>query len=147
VEFVGLDELLAESDFVSLHAPNTPETRKMFDAARFRQMKKTAYFINTARGALVDEPALIQALKQGVIAGAAVDVYTKEPLPVDDPLRSAPNCVLTPHNAFNAVEAAELMSRRSAENVLSVMRGEVPEGILNPGVFASPGVRIRTAGS
>jgi phosphoglycerate dehydrogenase-like enzyme len=137
VEFVGLDELLADSDFVSLHAPATPETRGMFDSARFRQMKRGAYFINTARGALVNEEDLIEALKSATIAGAAVDVYTKEPVPPDNPLRSAPNCVLTPHNAFNAVEAAALMSSRSAENVLAVMRGEMPEGILNPEVLAS----------
>ena len=141
VEFVGLDELLAESDFVSLHAPATPETRGMFDLARFRQMKKSAYFINTARGALVNEPDLVQALREGVIAGAAIDVYTKEPVSPDDPLRTAPNCVLTPHNAFNAVEAAALMSQRSAGNVLAVMQGEIPEGTLNPEVRLSPALR------
>ncbi len=143
VEFVGLDELLAESDFVSLHAPATPETRGMFDADRFGQMKKSAYFINTARGALVNEPDLIQALTEGVIAGAAIDVYTKEPVSPDDPLRTAPNCVLTPHNAFNAVEAAALMSQRSAENVLAVRRGVTPDGILNPIVLTSSALRHR----
>ena len=143
VEFVGLDELLAESDFVSLHAPATPETKGMFDSARFAQMKRSAFFINTARGSLVDESALIAALESGVIAGAAIDVYSREPLPSDHPLRTAPNCVLTPHNAFNAVEAAELMSRRSAENVLAVMRGETPGGILNPEVLTAANLRAR----
>jgi phosphoglycerate dehydrogenase-like enzyme len=143
IEFTSLDEVLARSDFVSLHAPNTPETRKMFNSARFAQMKRTAYFINTARGALVDESALVEALKSATIAGAAVDVYTAEPCPPDDPLRSAPNCVLTPHNAFNAMESAEAMSNLSAENILAVMRGERPAGILNPEVLERADVRVR----
>src|SRR5437762_9248995 len=87
VAFAGLDELLEQSDFVSVHAPATPETRGMFNAARFRQMKPSAYFINTARGALVDESALVKALEDRAIAGAAIDVYTQEPLPADHFLR------------------------------------------------------------
>jgi phosphoglycerate dehydrogenase-like enzyme len=115
----------------------------MFNAERFAQMKRTAFFINTARGALVDEAALVDALREGTIAGAAVDVYTNEPCPPDDPLRSAPNCVLTPHNAFNAVEAAEEMSRLSAENILAVMRGEMPAGIMNPEVLDRAMLRVK----
>lgn len=141
IEFTSLDDLLDRSDFVSLHAPNTPETKHMFNTARFVKMKRTAYFINTARGALVDEAALVEALQNGTIAGAAVDVYTAEPCPPDDPLRSAPNIVLTPHNAFNAMEAAEEMSRLSAENILSVMRGDRPAGILNSEVYERTGLR------
>jgi phosphoglycerate dehydrogenase-like enzyme len=141
VEFTDLETLLRESDYVSLHAPNLPETRRMFNAERFAQMKRCAYFINTARGALVDEAALADALEQGVIAGAAVDVYEKEPCPADTPLRSAPRCLLTPHNAFNAVEAAANMSMRSAENLTALIRGERPAAICNPEVLDSPALR------
>ena len=80
-EFVTLDRLLEESDFVSLHAAATPETKGMFNSARFAQMKRSAYFINTSRGSLVDEAALMEALSSGSIAGAAIDVYSKEPPP------------------------------------------------------------------
>jgi D-3-phosphoglycerate dehydrogenase / 2-oxoglutarate reductase len=143
VRFVDLDELLRLSDFVSVHAPNLPETRRMFSTAQFERMKPTAYFINTARGALVDEDALLQALETGQIAGAATDVYTMEPLPAAHPLRHAPNCVLTPHNAFNAVEAAEAMSLISAQNVLDLWSGKRPNGICNPAVFDSPKLRLK----
>jgi phosphoglycerate dehydrogenase-like enzyme len=140
--FTDLDTLLAESDFVSVHAPSMPETRNMFNAARFAQMKPSAYFINTARGALVDEEALRDALERGVIAGAATDVYQQEPLPADHPLRNAPRCVLTPHNAFNAVEAAAAMSLLSAEAILDLMHGKYPASVCNPAVWASPARRV-----
>lgn len=143
VEFVDLDELVGQSDFVSIHAPATPETRHMFDADRIGRMKPTAYLINTARGSLVDQTALLEALESGRIAGAALDVYDKEPLPADSPLRRAPNCVLTPHNGFNALEAAQRMSVLSAENILSAMKGERPYGILNPEVLTSARLRTR----
>ena len=142
LRFTDLDTLLAESDFVSLHAPNLPETRNMFHAERFARMKPTAYFINTARGPLVDEAALIHALENKQIAGAALDVFHQEPLPPDHPLRRAPRILLTPHNAFNAVEAAETMSRLSAENVLAVLRGESPAGLINPEVLESSALRV-----
>jgi phosphoglycerate dehydrogenase-like enzyme len=141
MQFVCLEELLAASDFVCIHAPNLPETKGMFNANLFAQMKRTAYVINTARGALVNEPELIATLESGQIAGAAIDVFNKEPLPKDDPLRTVPNCLLTPHNAFNAMEAAETMSRISAENVLSLMRGNRPEFTCNPDVWNSPALR------
>jgi D-3-phosphoglycerate dehydrogenase / 2-oxoglutarate reductase len=140
--FTDLDTLLAESDFVSVHAPAMPETRNMFNAARFAQMKPSAYFINTARGALVDEEALRDALERGVIAGAATDVYQQEPLPSDHPLRNAPRCVLTPHNAFNAVEAAAEMSLLSAEAILDLMRGKRPTAVCNPAVWRGPALRV-----
>lgn len=141
VEYVTLDELLTQSDFVSVHAPNIPETREMFNSARFAQMKPTAYFINTARGALVDEAALVATLEAGQIAGAAIDVYQKEPLPADHPLRRAPRCLLTPHNAFNAVEAAEAMSLISADNILRVRRGDRSASVCNQAVWDAPALR------
>jgi len=138
MEFVSLDELLEGSDFVCVHAPNLPETRGMFNAARFAHMKRSAYLINTARGALVNESDLIAALESGQIAGAAIDVFQHEPLPADDPLRQAPHCLLTPHNAFNTIESVVTMSRMSAENVIEAMQGRRPSGICNPEIWNSP---------
>ncbi|MCX6380937.1 MAG: phosphoglycerate dehydrogenase [Armatimonadetes bacterium] len=142
IEFTDLDTVLAESDFVSLHAPNLPETKNMFNRERFAKMKSSAYFINTARGALVDEAALVEALENGTIAGAATDVYQQEPLPADSPLRRAPRCLLTPHNAFNSAEAAEAMSIQSAENTLAALQGEHPLGLINSTVLESAQLRI-----
>lgn len=144
IQFVSFDDLLRESDFVSIHAPSLPETQGMFDAGRFAQMKHTAFLVNAARGALVDEAALLDALQTGKIAGAALDVYADEPLAFDHPLRSAPRCVLMPHNASLAVETMEQMSVLAAENVLTVMRGERPESICNPKVWDSPPLRLVT---
>jgi phosphoglycerate dehydrogenase-like enzyme len=140
-EFVTLDDLLAQSDFVSSHAPSLPETYQLFNAERFAKMKPTAYFINTARGALVNEADLLAALESDQIAGAAIDVYQQEPLPSGHPLRNAPRCVITPHNAFNAVEAAAEMSRLSAESVLALQQGQRPSFVCNPAVWESPALR------
>lgn len=142
LELVDLDTLLRESDYISLHAPATAETRGMIDAAALGKMKPTAYLINTARGALIDEPALIAALEAGSIAGAALDVYGREPLPADDPLRSAPRCLLQPHNAFNALESTMEMSRQSAVSVVDLFQGRRPENVCNPDVLASPSLRV-----
>ncbi len=135
---VGLDELFARADFVSLHAPLTAETRHLVDARRLALMKPTAYLINTARGGLVDEAALIEALRAGRIAGAGLDVMEVEPLPADSPLRTLSNVVLTPHAAGASEWAIESMAARSVANVLSVLQGRDPgEGlVLNPEVLA-----------
>ncbi len=142
IEFVDLDTLLRESDFVSLHAPNTPETTGMFGSAAFAKMKPSAYLINTARGALINDPDLIAALDSGTIAGAALDVYAKEPLPADHALRSAKRCVLTPHNAFNALESTMEMSRQTAVSVLDLMAGKMPSNVCNPTVFQNGALRV-----
>jgi len=142
-EMTSLEVLLAESDFVSLHAPALPATARMFDHERFRLMKSTAYFINTSRGSLVDESALMAALEAGAIAGAALDVTCEEPLPEDHPLRRAPGLVLTAHNAFNAREAASRMCNLAAQNVLALMRGIAPQSTLNPEVYARPNLRVQ----
>lgn len=143
-ELVPLETLLRESDLVSVHAPALPETDGLFGDNAFEMMKPGAFFINTARGALVDEAALIRALERKTIAGAAVDVYRREPCPPDDPLRQAPNCLLTPHNAFNAVEAAELMSELCAQSILEGMRGARPERLCNPEAWEAPHLRLRS---
>lgn len=136
-----LNELLAEADFVSVHAPSTPKTARMFARAQFSSMKPSAFFINTSRGALVDEGALIEALETETIAGAALDVTVHEPLPEDDPLRRAPRLILTAHNAFNAREAASRMCNKAAYQVLELMRGTAPAATLNPEVYDSAALR------
>ena len=145
VEFVSMEELLAQSDFVSAHAPMLPETRGMFNAACFAQMKPTAYFINTARGPLVDEDALLEALEKGTIAGAALDVYSQEPLPPNHRMRQAPNTVLAPHNAFNAVETARATSIQTVENLFKVWKGDRTAPVCNPAVWDAPALRVTKA--
>jgi phosphoglycerate dehydrogenase-like enzyme len=141
VESVSLDSLLARSHFVSLHAPNIPETRNLIDAASIAKMRPDAYLINTSRGALIDEAALIEALHSGRIAGAAIDVYTREPVPSDHALRSTPRLLLTPHNAFNSREAAVRMSQGCAEPILDLLLGHIPQHLCNPAVLNAPALR------
>jgi len=124
VEGVSFDELLARSDFVSVHAPLLPATHGLMNAAAFAKMKKGAYLINTARGPLVDEPALIAALDSGELGGAALDVVTTEPLAKDSPLVSRDNVILTPHTAFYSVEALEELQTKCASDVARVLSGE-----------------------
>jgi phosphoglycerate dehydrogenase-like enzyme len=143
VEFVSLDTLLAESDFVSLHAALTPATRGMIGEAQLRRMKRTAYLINTGRGALLDEAALMRALHEGWIAGAALDVFTTEPLPPENPLRSTPNLLLSPHQSSYARGTGERVSLAAAQCIVDLMHGRKPANVLNPEVFASPAFRGR----
>lgn len=130
-----LDELLARSDFVSLHTPLTPETRHIMGAAQLERMKPSAYLINTARGPLVDEPALAVALKAGRIAGAALDVFEDEPR-VHPALLECDSCLLVPHIGSATMEARGEMSRLAAEGVIHVLRGTRPPHLLNPEVLA-----------
>ncbi|MFN3649008.1 MAG: phosphoglycerate dehydrogenase [Armatimonadota bacterium] len=139
-----LDELFSHSDFVSLHASLTPETRGMVNEALLARMKPTAYLINASRGPLVEETALVRALEERRIAGAAIDVYTHEPLPPEHPLRHLPSCVATPHSAYNTEEACAAINRAVVEQALSALRGERPSCALNPEVFDLPHCRVRT---
>jgi D-3-phosphoglycerate dehydrogenase len=125
VALLPFEEVIACSDFVSLHAPLTDETRCMFGSEQFRQMKPTAYLINTARGGLVDEQALYVALRSGEIAGAGLDVFVEEPLE-DSRLVELDNVVLTAHTGTHTKEAIERMGMMAVENVLRVLRGETP---------------------
>jgi D-3-phosphoglycerate dehydrogenase len=143
-EYTDLENLLMQSDFISLHAPCTPDTVGLIKAAQLSKMKPTAYLINTARGALVDEIALLDALERGQIAGAAIDTYQEEPLPKDHPLRRAPRCVLTPHIASQTPEAAHAMCQDCVQSVLSLLRGEKPPHICNPAVWEAPTRRSRS---
>src|SRR5258705_6441428 len=141
VRFVPLDELLAQSDFVSLHAALTPENRGLIGEAQLHRMKPTAYLINTARGALVDEAALALALEEKWIAGAALDAFTVEPLPPNHPLRKAPNVLLTPHLASFTRETGERVSNAAAEAILELVNKRRPRWVVNPEVFKSSKLR------
>jgi glyoxylate reductase len=121
----GLDDLLASSDVVSLHCPLTPETRHLIDAERLAQMRPSAYLINTARGPVVDEPALVQALRSGVIAGAGLDVFEHEP-EVHPGLLELENVVLAPHLGSATIETRTAMAVLAAQNVAAVLSGEPP---------------------
>jgi D-3-phosphoglycerate dehydrogenase len=126
VEDTTFDELLGRSDFVSLHAPLLRTTRSLIGAAAFARMKRGAFLINTARGPLVDEAALIAALDSGQLGGAALDVVATEPLARDSPLIGRDNVILTPHTAFYSVEALEELQTKCAADVARVLCGEQP---------------------
>lgn len=123
---VSLDELLARSDVVSLHCPLTDATRNLVGARELSRMKRDALLINTARGGIVDEAALADALRRGVIAGAGVDVLTREPPPTDHPLLASdiPNLILTPHVAWASREARQRLANEIAVNITTFLRGE-----------------------
>jgi D-3-phosphoglycerate dehydrogenase len=133
---------LAQADYVSLHVPLTDSTRGLVDAAFLRAMKPGAFLINTARGAVIDEAALADALSAGIIRGAALDVLTQEPAPPDHPLLRLSNCLVTPHAAFNSVEAVEELQGRAASHVAQVLAGELPPHIVNPDVLEAPQLRL-----
>jgi glyoxylate reductase len=130
-------ELLAESDYVSLHCPLTPETRDLIDTVALEQMKPSAILINTARGPIVDQPALAGALAAGTIAGAALDVTEPEPLPPDDPLWQAPNLIITPHIGSATRWARERMSELAVDNLMAALAGRPMPHQVNPGVGPS----------
>ena len=130
---VDMTRLLAESDFVSVHVPLTKETQHMMSGPQFAQMKRTAILINTSRGPVVDEAALVEALKASRIAGAGLDVYEREPA-VHPGLVSLPNVVLTPHIASATVRTRSEMSAMAARNMATAVRGGRPPNLLNPEV-------------
>lgn len=134
-EPAGWEDLLARSDFVSLHAPLTPETRGLFGRDAFARMKPTAFLVNTARGGLVEEAALAEALRAGRLAGAALDVTSVEPWPPDAALAEQDGVLLTGHSAYFSEEANAELGRRVVASVLAALRGDVPEGLVNPEVL------------
>ncbi|MBM3965612.1 MAG: hydroxyacid dehydrogenase [Planctomycetes bacterium] len=137
VAFHSLEEVLSQSHFVSVHAPNNPSTKHLINADTLKTMRPDGYLINTSRGALIDEIALIDCLTKGEIAGAAIDVYEREPLPPKHPLRTTPRLLLTPHNAFNSREAAIRMSWGCAYPILDAMQHKVPKFLCNRDVLES----------
>ena len=143
IQFVSLERLLAEADFVSLHAALSPESRGLIGEAHLRRMKPTALFINAARGPLVDEAALARALREGWIAGAALDVFCTEPLPPEHPLRGAPNLLLTPHQASFARDTGARVSETAARAIIDASRGIKPQFVVNQEGLAAANCRIK----
>lgn len=132
-EFREMNALLAEADFISVHTPLLPETRGLFNAERFEQVKRTAFLINTSRGPVVNEGDLVAALENGKIAGAALDVFEKEPA-IHPGLRRS-NVVLAPHIASASLETRTKMAVMAAENVVALLQGRRPINVLNPEVL------------
>ena len=128
---VTKDDLLARSDVVSIHLVLSERTRKLFGAHELAQMKRTAFLINTSRGPIVDEVALVAALRQGKLAGAGLDVYDEEPLPLDHPLRNLPNTVITPHLGYVTEEGYRIFYGQALEDVKAWLAGE-PVRVLRP---------------
>lgn len=135
VHLVPLEELLATADFVSLHASLHPSTAGMVDKGFFSRVKRGAFLVNTARGELIDEAALAHALEEGRLAGAALDCFSREPLPADYPLLCFPQVIVTPHTASHTDEATNTMGWMSLEACLAVLRGERSPYTVNPEVY------------
>lgn len=129
--FVSLPELLAQSDVVSLHCPQTAENARMIDAGALAQMKDGAILLNTARGGLLDEQAVANALRSGKLLAAGMDVVSAEPIRADNPLLTAPNCFLTPHIAWAPLETRRRLQTISAENLRAFLAGK-PQNVVNP---------------
>ncbi|MFN8590196.1 MAG: C-terminal binding protein [Thermomicrobiales bacterium] len=135
VELVPLDDLLRRSDIVTIHTPLTPETRGMMNAEKLALMKPTAVLVNTARGPIIDLPALADALERGKLAGAALDVVDPEPLPADAPFYRMPNVILTPHSAYYSERSVDLVRRETLLEAVQVLRGKRPRTVANPAVL------------
>jgi D-3-phosphoglycerate dehydrogenase len=135
IKLIEFSQLLTDSDFISIHAPLTDKTRHSFGENELKAMKKTSYLINTARGPIIDEKALYQALKKRWIAGAALDVMEKEPPDWENPLLKLDNLIITPHISFYSEESYIELKTKVAESVLSVLKGELPRAMVNPQVI------------
>lgn len=139
---VGLDELLGSADFVSVHCPLSSETLGLLGAREFARMKPSAYFVNTARGGIHDEPALARALSEGRIAGAGVDVFLKEPPPTDHPLLGLDTVLVSPHTAGVTRESLRQMSLSAAEQWIELLNGRAPPRVVNPEAWPAFGRRF-----
>jgi phosphoglycerate dehydrogenase-like enzyme len=143
VRLASLEEVLCQADFLSMHCRLTPQTRRLLGAAELAKMKPTAYFVNVARGGLVDQAALTEALCARRLAGAALDVYEREPLPPDDPLLTLDNVVLTPHWSASTQEVWRITTKAMIDGMLRVATGRIPDNIVNPDVLHRPGFRTK----
>jgi D-3-phosphoglycerate dehydrogenase len=130
-ELMNFDGLIAAADFISVHCPLTPDTRGLLGARSFERMKPTAFLVNCARGGIVDEEALAEALQSGRIAGAGLDVVSKEPMPPDHPLLRSPNAILTPHAAFYSEESTLELQRRVVDEVVRSLTGQPQRSPVN----------------
>ena len=145
VEYTGLDTVMRESDFISIHCPLNDETRGMIGARQLALMKPTAYLINTARGPIVDERALIAALREHKIAGAGLDVFETEPVPAGHPLLELDNVILSPHAIARTRECIRDTSLSACRSVVAVSQGSAPPYIVNPKVLDLPGMKEKLA--
>jgi len=145
VELITLEEVLRQSDYITVNTLLNDSTRGMIGEPQFRMMKPTAYFINTARGPIVDQRALTQALQQKIIAGAGIDVFEKEPPDPRDPLLALDNVIVSPHAMAWTEEIARDNTLEACDNILSVSRGEPPAGLVNREVLTHPKWKHRTA--
>jgi len=143
VEAVSFDELLKRSDLISIHAPLTPETRGLFNGEAFAKMKPTSFVVNTSRGPLIDEAALLQALNDGKIAGAGLDVLAKEPPSLQDPVLHHPRAIVTPHAAFYSEESVLELQTTAARQMAEALAGRCPLNIVNPEVLKRPNLRAK----
>jgi len=139
IEFMSFDDLLSRSDYVSLHTPLTADTKHMIGAGQLARMKPSAYLINTARGGLIDHPALAAALAARKLAGAALDVQDPEPPNLSTPPWNDPRVVVTPHAAFVSEESLANLRQRTARQVVDRLSGRRPENVVNPGVLTAGG--------
>ncbi len=136
VHLVSLEDLLKRSDLVTIHCPLTPETRGLINKERLALMKPTAFLVNTARGPIIDLPALADALANKRLAGAALDVVDPEPLPANSPFYTMGNVILTPHSAYYSERSVELVRRETLLEAIEVLRGKRPRTVANPDVLA-----------
>jgi D-3-phosphoglycerate dehydrogenase len=143
IQKVTLDELVQQADAISLHLPLTVETRHLISEATLRKMKPSALLVNTARGGIVDTAALIRALREGWIAGAALDVLEQEPVPRDSPLLTLPNVILNPHAGWYSDQSVPELKRKTAEIAVAVLRGQRATSAVNPDVYQSPTLRSK----
>jgi len=142
IPLVDLDELMTGSDYVSVHCPLNESTRHLLGQRELSLMKPTAYLINTARGPIVDQAALVELLSRGALAGAGLDVFEQEPLAADDPLRGLDNVILTPHSASVSVESTIDCRRAAVEHVVTALRGGVPTDVVNRAVLSRGGALV-----
>ncbi len=143
VEAVSFDALLKQSDFISIHAPLTPETRGLFNAEAFAKMKPTAVVVNTSRGPIIDETALLEALNEGKIAGAGLDVLATEPPDLQNLLLHHRRAIITPHAAFYSEESVLDLQTAAARQMATLLKGTRPENIVNPEVLKQPNLRVK----
>jgi D-3-phosphoglycerate dehydrogenase len=145
VELTSLDEVLRRSDYVSCHIPLNPHTRHSLSEAQFRMMKPNAIFVNTARGPVVDEPALIRALREGWIAAAGLDVLEKEPPDPSNPLLNMDNVIVTPHLAGTSNATPPRARRQLIESIVAYVQGEKPAGLVNARVWDEAQGRLQAS--
>jgi len=134
IKFTEIDTIFKTADFITINTPLTKETHHLVNEKKLKMMKKTAYIVNNARGPIVDEKALYKALKEGWIAGAALDVFEQEPTPIDNPLLKLDNIVVAPHISSASYETRSKMAEMVAENLTAFFEGKTPPNLVNPEV-------------